>query len=118
MESLKVKSSTIFISVRGGTRVYRSIDEVPPELRRRLEETTTGANARTILIANRKGREELVRAIETRTTAEPEKKLVQSAPAEPASEPEGRVPRNWKPVLELGALVLAVLTLWLFFFWK
>lgn len=38
--------------------------EVPPNLRRRLEETTTGTNSATILIADKRGREELVRALQ------------------------------------------------------
>ena len=64
MERLTVKTSTIFISVGSRTKVYRSVDEVPPKLRRKLQETTTGLNAATILIADRKGREEIVRALQ------------------------------------------------------
>jgi hypothetical protein len=60
---LTAKTSTIFISTGDGTRVYRSVGEVPPKLRRRLEETTTGENSATILIADKRGREELVRAL-------------------------------------------------------
>ncbi len=58
-----IRSSTIFISVGDETRVYRSVDEVPQALRRKLEETTSGLNSATILIADRRGREEIVRAI-------------------------------------------------------
>ena len=64
MERLTVKTSTIFISVGSRTQVYRSVDEVPPKLRRKLQETTTGINAATILIADRKGREEIVKALQ------------------------------------------------------
>ncbi len=64
MERLTVKTSTIFISVGSRTKVYRSVDEVPPKLRRKLQETTTGINAATILIADRKGREEIVKALQ------------------------------------------------------
>ena len=63
MPRLTVKSSTIFISVKGKTQVYRSVDEVPPRLRKRLEQSTNGINSATILIADRRGREEIVRAI-------------------------------------------------------
>ncbi len=65
MDRLTVKSSTIFIATRTKTRVYRSVDEVPPRLRKRLEETTNGINSVTILIADRRGREEIMRAIQT-----------------------------------------------------
>lgn len=64
MDKLTAKSSTIFIATGETTRVYRSVREVPPDLRRRLEETTNGANAATILIADKRGREELVRALQ------------------------------------------------------
>jgi hypothetical protein len=64
MDRLTVKTSTIFISVGAKTRVYRSVDDVPPKLRRKLQESTTGINAATILIADRKGREEIVKALQ------------------------------------------------------
>jgi hypothetical protein len=56
-------SSTIFIAVGDETRVYRSVEEIPAPLRQKLEQTTNGLNSATILIADRRGREEIVRAI-------------------------------------------------------
>src|SRR6185312_14678927 len=64
MEKLTAKSSTIFIATSDETRVYRSVGEVPPHLRRRLEASTSGSNSATILIADKRGREELVRALQ------------------------------------------------------
>ena len=61
---LTAKTSTIYIATAGETHVYRSVGEVPPPLRRRLEETTTGSNSATILIADKRGRAELVRALQ------------------------------------------------------
>jgi hypothetical protein len=58
-----IRSSTIFIATGGETRVYRSVDEIPEPLRHKLEQTTNGLNSATILIADRRGREEIVRAI-------------------------------------------------------
>jgi hypothetical protein len=58
-----IRSSTIFIAVGDETRVYRSVDEIPAALRQKLEQTTNGLNSATILIADRRGREEIVRAI-------------------------------------------------------
>ena len=63
MSRVTLKSSTIFISVGNKTEVYRSVDDVPPSLRKRLEQSTNGINSATILIADRKGKEEIVRAI-------------------------------------------------------
>jgi len=63
MPRVTLKSSTIFISVGERTEVYRSVDEVPPTLRKKLEESTNGIHSATILIADRRGREEIMRAI-------------------------------------------------------
>ncbi|HZU26088.1 MAG TPA: hypothetical protein VFA04_11235 [Bryobacteraceae bacterium] len=63
MPRVTLKTSTIFISLGDETRVYRSVDDVPPPLRRKLEQSTTSINSATILIADRRGREEIVRAI-------------------------------------------------------
>jgi len=63
MPRVTLKTSTIFISAGDETRVYRSVDDVPPPLRRKLEQSTSSLNSATILIADRRGREEIVRAI-------------------------------------------------------
>ena len=63
MSRVTLKSSTIFISVGNKTEVYRSVDDVPPPLRKQLEQSTNGIHSATILIADRKGKEEIVRAI-------------------------------------------------------
>ncbi len=64
MASVTTRSATIFIASGDKTSVYRSVDEVPPDLRRKLVETTSGMNSATILIADKRGREELVRALQ------------------------------------------------------
>jgi hypothetical protein len=63
MNRVTVKTSTIFIAKGGRTHVYRSVNEVPPRLRKALEESTNSFNSATILIADRRGREEIVRAL-------------------------------------------------------
>jgi hypothetical protein len=57
------QTSTVLISIRGSERVFRSVDEVPPTLRTRLLKSTNGANAATILIADRRGRREIAQAM-------------------------------------------------------
>ena len=64
MATLTAKSSTIFIATDEGTRVYRSLDEVPPGLLRKLRTSTRGINSGTILIADKRGRQELERALQ------------------------------------------------------
>lgn len=63
MSRVTLKTSTIFISIGGKTRVYRSVDDVPAPLRKKLEQSTNGLNSATILIADRRGRQEIARAI-------------------------------------------------------
>jgi hypothetical protein len=64
MASLTARSSTIFIATGAKTRIFRSVEEVPPPLRQKLQESTRSLNAATILIADKRGREELVRALQ------------------------------------------------------
>ncbi len=64
MARVTARSSTIFIATSEATRVYRSVEEIPPALRRKLQESTRGMNSATILIADKRGREELVRALQ------------------------------------------------------
>jgi hypothetical protein len=68
MPQLTARSSTIFIAMGHQTRVYRSVDDIPPGLRRRLVESTQGMNSATILIADKRGRAELVRALQGHST--------------------------------------------------
>ena len=64
MALLTAKRSTIFIADAKGIQVFNSVSEVPLPLRRKLQETTRSTNSATILIADRQGREELVRALQ------------------------------------------------------
>jgi hypothetical protein len=57
------QTSTILISTREGEAVYASVPDVPPHLRARLVRSTTGANAGTIVIADRRGRQEIAKAM-------------------------------------------------------
>jgi hypothetical protein len=66
MAQLTARTSTIFVATSDETRVYHSVEDVPPPLRRKLLECTRGINSATILIADKQGREELVRALQGR----------------------------------------------------
>ncbi len=63
MHRVTVKTSTIFIAKSGQTQVYRSVGEIPAKLRKELEESTNSFNSATILIADRRGRAEIVKAL-------------------------------------------------------
>lgn len=58
-----LKTSTILISSDDAVSVYHSLDEVPEQLRTSLLQSTGGVNAGTILIADRKGKDQIETAI-------------------------------------------------------
>lgn len=66
---MTVKTSTVFVSVDRETKIFRSVDEVPPEWRRRFESANGGLKPQTILIADRKGREEILRSLQGQPSA-------------------------------------------------
>jgi len=57
------QTSTVLICSGGNDLVFRSVEEVPARLRSKLIKTTNGANSATILIADRRGRKEIARAM-------------------------------------------------------
>ena len=57
------QTSTVLISSGGSDLVYRSVEEVPARLRTKLLKSTNGANSATILIADRRGRKEVAKAM-------------------------------------------------------
>lgn len=63
MTTHTIRTSTIFISQGNRNEVYGSLEEVPADLRGKLLESTTGVNSATIVIADRAGREQIVRAL-------------------------------------------------------
>jgi hypothetical protein len=116
MEKLTAKSSTIFIATHEETRVFRSVREVPPELRKRLEETTSGTNSATILIADKRGREELVRALQG-LPSDVQSRLASTLRAnqkrQAAMTPKRRRRKQVRLWLEILAPVAVGLTVWL-----
>jgi hypothetical protein len=57
------QTSTVLIAAAGADKVYRSMDEVPGPLRSKLLKSTNSPNAATILIADRRGRQEIARVM-------------------------------------------------------
>jgi hypothetical protein len=122
MHKVTVKTSTIFIAKGGRTRVYQSVDEVPAKLRRQLEESTNGFNSATILIADRRGRAEIVRALNglpsglrSRLATSLAPKTKAAANAQTTLSALGFVRRNWAEILLPGAVGLIV---WLAFHFR
>jgi hypothetical protein len=72
-----IKTSSILIAAGGPHRVYRSVEDVPPKLRRKLIQSTNSLTAGTILIADRKGRQQLSRALR-KLSATPQPSLLRN----------------------------------------
>src|SRR5947209_1783511 len=64
MSRYTLKNSTVFVSIGEETRVFRSVDEVPAEWIRYFERSKGRLRPQTILIADPKGREEILRGLQ------------------------------------------------------
>jgi hypothetical protein len=121
MAVLTAKSSTIFVATGEGTSVYRSIKEIPIPLRRKLQESMQGMHSATILIADKRGREELIRALQGQPSSvrcrlvEAHRNQQQKEQPQPEAKTKPRLRlgtlRNW---LELLLPVAVGASLWFF----
>jgi hypothetical protein len=117
VETVTLKTSTIFVTVGRHTHVYRSIDDLPESLRGRLQKTTTGSNSATILIADRRGKEELVRAIQGRPSSIP-LRLTEEARRKRAHQDRVDRARARRYYLEIGLIGILAMLLWSIVAWK
>lgn len=100
------QSSTVLISAGGTEQVYRSMDEVPDRLRNRLLKSTNSPNAATILIADRRGRQEIVKAMR-HLPGSGQRKLLQSLLGGAADSTGGQLAAVWKRIIFAAVLALA-----------
>ncbi len=63
MNRVMIRTSAIYIATGDQTRVFHSVEEVPCRLRQMLRRTTRSKDAATILIADRLGKQELLRSL-------------------------------------------------------
>ncbi|MDQ6705518.1 MAG: hypothetical protein M3Z85_06090 [Acidobacteriota bacterium] len=99
-------TSTILISVNDTDAVYHSVDEVPEPLREMLLQSTNGLNSGTILIADRRGKDQISKAIQS-LPASIQRKLRESPPGSPPRDLLGWPVRYWVGLLTVCATGLA-----------
>ena len=64
MEQLVHRVSTIVVGESDRTRIFHSIEEMPKDLRKRLQQVIASENSATLLIADERGREEIMHKLE------------------------------------------------------
>jgi hypothetical protein len=118
MQTSTFKTSTIFVATGKRTRVFRSMDAVPNGLRKRMSDNLNGPNTRTLIVADRRGREYLLKVLQRATN---------SASLVPASAADSRTPtlelsRVWLKAkrywLEIALIALLGATGWALFYLK
>ncbi len=100
------RTSSVLISAGGADLVYRSVDEVPARLRSKLLKSTNGANSATILIADRRGRKEITRAMR-KLPGPAQRRLMQSVLGAEASS----TVLEWLTPIRKRAILAAILLL-------
>ena len=105
MERVTQRCSTIFIAIGEKTQVYHSGDEGPPDLRQKLLDSTRSMNSATILIADKGGREEILRALHS-PESEANPTLTASLAEQPAA-PARRYPKFHLRFTTAARLLLA-----------
>ena len=104
-----VRSSAVLISSGKKMHLYRSIDEVPSRLRKRLIESTNSINAGTILIANHAGRERILEVL--RRLPRGARKQIMSA-LKGEAEPTRAGARRWRRLAALALSLGTAAALW------
>jgi len=105
------QTSAVMISAGGNDLVYRSVEEVPARLRSQLLKSTNGANSATILIADRRGRKEVSKAVRS-LPGPAQKRLLSSLLGNQAAQLRNRMLRRGIPfVILLVALAVVVFVL-------
>jgi hypothetical protein len=103
----QIRSTTILVATDGQEHVYRSFEEMPASLRRRLLRSTQSENAATILIADPAGEKYLEAVVRPEMTARHE-----PPPAPPQPNAFWR-PGGWRFAVEAAVCGGAALVLWL-----
>src|SRR5689334_3970964 len=112
MDTVTYKTSTILVSTGRRTRVFRSLDDMPRQLRKRISENIAGPNSRTLVVADRRGQEYLLKTLKREATSSP---AVRKTRNDLYAERWNTAARYW---VEIGLVGLLGLTSWALFHWN
>lgn len=104
-----LRTSRVIVGTDEGKAVFRSLEDCPPDVLRKIKETLPGPNACTIMITNR----EAMEAIRSRAIAEPRRQPKRRP--KPAQRPEGITLPRWQ--IMTGALLATVAALTALLVW-
>lgn len=107
-----VKTSAVRISSREGERIYRSLQDVPSELRAKVESTMAGSHSQTILIANQEAYDHIALGV---PDLPPEMRKFQPALLRQRGRKPSAAGRHWK-ALAVGGFA-AIVALWAAWIW-
>jgi hypothetical protein len=113
MKTQTLKTSTIFVSTGRRTRVFRSITEIPDPLRKRVSENLSGPNTRTLIVADRGGREYLIQALRGVAASQASSRRTSRKSGIPAF--ASRAKAYWLEITLIGFLGLSG---WSLFLWN
>jgi hypothetical protein len=115
METATYKTSTILVSTGQHTQVFRSIEDLPAGLRKKLNDNITGPNCRTLIVADRRGREYLFRALKRASAQDGPVSAIQAGRVQKLVPSLSELRCYW---LEIGLISLLGVASWALFHWK
>lgn len=109
MNKLMQKVSTIVVGSGNTVRTYRSAGEMPPAVQRKMDEALSGENSATLLIADERGRQEILKSLRGQET-DLDSRLISALASRHKEQPARRrwrlSTRGW---IEIGVLALIAL---------
>ena len=118
MNKLMQKVSTIVVGNGNTVRTYRSADEMPPAVQRQMDRALSGENSATLLIADERGRQEILKSLRGQET-DLDSRLISALASRQREQP---APRRWRLStrgwIEIGVLAVIGAGLWLLAAWR
>jgi len=118
MNKLMQKVSTIVVGSGNTVRTYRSAEEMPPAVQRQMDQALSGENSATLLIADERGRQEILKSLRGQET-DLDSRLISALASRRKDQP---APRSWRLStrgwIEVGVLSLIGVGVWLLATWR